>query len=542
MIYEEKTKFNACYTGLAVLLLLVLFAPVFLEIQELFSDEGYYLTTVRELDSRLPLIKVHGYISSGGYPLYSVLVKLLTGGGFSMITALRLLPCLALLLLAGIVFLTNWKAKGLTSGIVGVAALMVNFITIEKFSDGNPVLLGSLGVFSTWMIWFALGVWRGDWKMAWIFSFLIGGLTFYAIGFTGLILIVLPMLFLRRPLTTWTKPRGIAFYLGLSILVLFILLWGIPRWTAEEEAGWQQTALSFPTIGEYLWHLVSFPFDAAIRFMPWTLFVWAPFCPAIVPLDDNPLLSRYLRTLFLGTFVLLWISPLTQSRDMFFMIPPLAVLLALNYWIVVRRYGWKILKFFQFIAVILVILCAAAACSLLIPSESLPAMLSEPLYGIKHSPLLQISLITVTAGLVFALISVVMCARGARIWLTIITLSAAVILPYRGLVIPYQNLEKRKAEVGSRFRGSIPERETPTLVYRMYNIPPLYSEMHYFDIRIKTIKTPEELPEDKPVVYVFASSVPSAPDRTWERLYAEFHRNQEIELWKGKLKTEDDYE
>ena len=119
---------------------------------------------------------------------------------------------------------------------------------------------------------------------------------------------------------------------------------------------------------------------------------------------------------------------------------------------------------------------------------------------------------------------------------------AAVILPYRGLVIPYQNLEKRKAEVGSRFRGSIPEKETPDLVYRMYNIPPLYSEMHYFDIRIKTIKTPEELPEDKPVVYVFASSVPSAPDRTWERLYAEFHRNQEIELWKGKLKTEDDYE
>ena len=89
---------------------------------------------------------------------------------------------------------------------------------------------------------------------------------------------------------------------------------------------------------------------------------------------------------------------------------------------------------------------------------------------------------------------------------------------------------------------SIPEKPLPEVVYRMYDIPPLYSEMHYFDIKLKTIGSAAELPAGKAVVYVFSAVVPSAPDRIWKRLYYTSHKNRHIELWRGKLKTEEDYE
>ena len=542
MIYEEKTVFNKTCAVFAVLLLAVMFAPVCLQLQELFSDEGLFLAAAREMDLTKPLMKIQGDTGYGGFPFYPYLIRILVNIGLPMIVALRLIPCLCLFLIAGIVFLTAWKARGLTAGMVGISALMINFLTIEKFSDGNPVFLGTLGVFSAWMVWYALGIWCSEWKLAWILTFLIAGLTFYTIGFKGIFLIVFPMLFHRRPLIVWTKPRGNAFWAGIAILVLFFLLWGIPRWTAEEAPAWERTVVNFPDLGSYFTHLLIFPFDAAVRFMPWTLFVWAPFCPAILPLGENPILSRYLRTLFLGSFVVLWLSPLTQSRDIFFMLPPLSVLVALNYWIVVRRYGWRLLKLFELIAVVFIICCLAGLCYLLIPEAFLPEVITEHLQSLQNSPYRNIGIVCSAAGLISAIAALIMSGSGARVWLTIVVLSGAIILPYRGVILPYQNLHKEKEFTGTLFRKAITEKPMPEVVYRMYDIPPLYNEMHYFNIKLKTIGSADELPKEKSVVYVFSSVVPSAPDRIWERIYYITRWKKHIELWRGKLKTEDDYE
>jgi hypothetical protein len=314
--------------------------------------------------------------------------------------------------------------------MAGTGALLINFVTIEKFMEGNPVLLGTLEIFSAWMLWFALGVWRGNWKLAWILSFLLLGLTFYTIGVNGAILTCIPMLFHRRPLSVWTKPRGMGLIAGVGILFLFILLWGIPRWTAPETTVWRGNELDFPAMGEYLLHLATFPFDAAMRFLPWTFFAWAPFCPALVPLEENPLLSRYLRTLFLGTFVLLWISPFTESKDIFYMIPPLAVLVALNYWIVVRRYGWNLLKVFQLTAMVLLILCTCLFGYLIVPADNLPVFLTENLPRIEDPAFRISALICAASGIFFSLISVIFCMCGTRVWMVILFLSPALILPY----------------------------------------------------------------------------------------------------------------
>ena len=542
MIYEEKKSYNKTCIILAVLLLAILFAPAFLNMQELFSDEGLYLAAAREMDHSLPLMKIQGDVGYGGYPFYPYLIRLLMNAGVPMIVALRLIPCVCLYLIAGIIFLIAWRAKDLTAGIVSVAALTINFLTIEKFSDGNPVLLGTLGVFSSWIVWYTMGIWRNQWKLTWILTFFIAGLTFYTIGFKGLWLIIFPMLFHRRPLMVWTKPRGKAFLAGVAILIFYFLLWGIPRWTAAEAPAWERTVVFIPGIGKYFSHILTFPFDAAIRFMPWTLFVWAPFCPAILPLDESPLLSRYLRTVFLGSFVVLWLSPETQSRDIFFMLPPLALLVGLNYWIVVRRYGWKLLRLFEILSIILCISCAAALCYLIIPGEYQLEWITAHLQSMESSPFRNLGIFCSAAGCVLAAAAFFMSLSGARVWLTVPVLSGALILPYRGVIIPYQNLNKQKEFVGTTFRKAIPEKPLPEVVYRMYDIPPLYSEMHYFDIKLKTIGSAAELPAEKAVVYVFSAVVPSAPDRIWKRLYYTSHKNRHIELWRGKLKTEEDYE
>ena len=103
-------------------------------------------------------------------------------------------------------------------------------------------------------------------------------------------------------------------------------------------------------------------------------------------------------------------------------------------------------------------------------------------------------------------------------------------------------LKKEKEDFGLAFRKAIPAGESPDVVYRMYNIPPFYNEMQYFDIRLKTIESADELPAEKKVVYVFSSVVPSAPDRIWQLVTYRFRRNIKVELWRGKLKTEEDYE
>ena len=542
MIYEEKTKFNRFFAASAAILLLMLYAPFCLNFQELFSDEGFYISAARELQTFPPLMTAQGDVYFGGYPLYPFLVSLISRAGIPMEYALRLIPCVSFLVLAVVVFLSTWKAKSVLEGIIAASVLMLNLISIDKFSDGNPVLLATLGIFSAWMIWFTLGVWQGYWNLTWIISFLLLGIVFYTIGISGVILTVFPMFFHRRPLTVWTKPRDGGFITGLMVLLFFLLLWGIPRWTAPGNVMWRGNEYYLPTIGEYLIHLATFPFDAAFRFLPWTLFAWAPFCPAIVPLDENPLLSRYLRTLFLGTFVLLWLSPFTESRDMFYMVPPLAVLVALNYWIVVRRYGWKLLRVFQILAVTVLILCTGLFSYLLIPQEILPEILFSDLQFLKDSPYWKLSLICSAAGAVFALSAILMCSLGSRVWLVICILSAAVIIPYRGVILPCRGLESPRKKIGQEFRNALPGKELPKVVYRMYDVPPSYCEMYYFGIQIKTISAAEELPENDSLVYVFSSVVPSAPERNWECLHKVFYKNRNIELWCGELKTEEDYE
>ena len=330
MIYEEKKTGIPATVLILAGVFLVTVSPWALELRSLYWNEGTFAAMVREIASFPPLLTLHGENASGVFPLYPLIVKIIHSCGVGMEFSLRIVPVIALAVLISIVWLCCYRASGRQAAAAGAAVMMSSMIVIDKGLEGNPILLTSLGIFACWLIWFDLGAWRGEWGLAWLASGLVAGLLFYTAGWQGLFMAVVPLLFLRRPLTLRTKPRGPGFVFGVGLILFFILAWGLPRWHAGFAGAFRPDYASPEGTGTYLVQLLVFPFEAAFRLLPWSIFAWAPFCPAIIQLDRNPLLGKYLRTLFVVLFCILWFSPETEGRDIVCLVPPLAVLIGLN--------------------------------------------------------------------------------------------------------------------------------------------------------------------------------------------------------------------
>ncbi len=544
MIYQEKeTRLLPSFLLIGVVFLLLM-SPWTFSMRDLYWNEGTYAAAVNELNHFPPYLTLHGEVPEGSesFPLYPVLAKGVRALGFEMEFSLRVIPVLCLGILVLSVFFCCYTAAGATAGIVGAVVMFTTLMAADKTFEGNPILLGTLGIFSSWLLWFIFGIWRNSWKLAWICSGFIAGLTFYAVGWWGLFMLIVPMLFLRRPLSPWTKPRGIAFIAGLILILFFLFLWGMPRWHAGLFGAFRNVYTKPADWLEYLWQLMSFPFDVFVRLLPWSLFVWAPFCSAIIPLGKNPLLSKYLRTLFCVLFVLLWFSPATRSRDFICLIPPLAVLLGLNYWILVRRYGFRIV-FFLKIAAFFTLFGGIGIVFLSLFPEIISTLFPDlkKSFAYLENPLTLVY--CVLNGGVAVLLSLwaiaAMFRKNARIWQMILLVFASGVLSYSGSVIPWRAANRTRSVLGLELRNALgvkdPSKQT---VYKFSNLPGLYSECHYMGTGIITVNHPSELPSDVKTVYVLSTEIPSAPDRTWTKLFDRTYKDNRLTLWKGELRMD----
>lgn len=541
MIYEErKISILPTLILLSVSLLFVI-SPWLLDLRDLFWGEGAYAAMVAELDSFPPLLKLHGIIATGTYPLYPLLVKGIAYSGLSMEFCLRIVPGIALLLLCGIIFVSCWRASGLPAAAVGTAVMLSSLVVIDKGFEGNPMLLTVLGIFACWMVWFDLAAWRGRWNLAWIAAGFIAGLTFYSGGWQALMLTIVPMLFLRRPLSLKSKPRGYGFVIAVLLILLFILLWGLPRWYAGYAGAFRPEAAPSLTVGEYLLQLVTFPFDVLIRLFPWSLFLWAPFCPAIITLDKNPLLCKYLRTLFTVLVCVLWLVPGTEGREIIVLVPPLAVLTGLNYWIAIRRYGTRYLAIFK-IAAWAALACSAAAIFFYLSTDDILRRLSfdVPRFAYRREPVQFILAFAYCAGaFLLSLLTLVQTVRkGVPLWRIVLQIVLAGVLLNWGVMIPYKASSHARRDIGIELRRAIGEGAGNLTVYKSSALRGLYAEGHYMGGRIVTVKSVSELPMEEKTIYVLAPEVPIVPDRAWRNLFSREYRHQRLNLWKGELRQD----
>ena len=543
MIYEEKQ------TGIGPALLLLCgvflfsFSPWLLSLRDLFWQEGVYAGISSELSGIPPLLTLHGEYVNGVFPFYPVLVNFLHSSGCGMEFSLRIIPVLSLAILVVLVYFCCWQAAGKQAGAAGAAAMLSSIVVFDKGLEGNPAMTISLGIFTVWLVWYDLGAWQGSWNLAWSTSGFLGGLLFYAGGWQALTLAVLPMLFLRRPLMLRNKPRGPGFVFCLGFIFLFILAWGMPRWFAGMEGAFSPDFFFGKSGWKYLKHLLLFPFEAAMYLMPWTLFAWAPFCPAVIMLDRNPLLCKYFRTLVTVLFVLLWISPATQSRDLLCLVPPLSVLIGLNYWIAVRRFGDHYLFFLRWSAIILFLLGAAGMIYLFMPNEILvnSGWFQRDLSYRESNYIFYFGFICCSVSMILSILTFLASNhRGSRIWQYLLIVFSAGTFLFQAVVLPYKAASHENRDLGLELKQLIGNHSSALTVYKYSSMPHIYIAGHYMGCRIITVENEKSLPQDDRVIYVFSPDVPSLPNRTWKCLFNRpYKKNQNLLLWRGELK---DYE
>jgi hypothetical protein len=540
MLREEK-NISALWGGLLLAaVFLVIYFPLQLHERELYWQEGYYAVQALEMPNLLlPITVVHGEVISNSFPLYPWLTSLLIKiPGLSMELALRGLSVFCLGIIALIVWRAARSAGGVTGALVAVAMLISCNITMDKVPEGYPLTLTVVFLLSGWLVWFGLGFGRGDWNHAWMSAMVFGGLAFYTGGFQAILYFLVPFIFMRRPLNIWRKINYSGFWIGLGVLVCFILLWGIPYIILSGKLPFS----SFPVVEQlrkYPSHLLEFPLDLILRTLPWSILAWAPFCVALFRLDSTPIFSRFLRTIVISLLFVIWLNPLAEPRDLIILIPPLSILTGLNYWILTRRYGDRLIRVMMIPAWLLIIPAAIIVMFYFIPEEWGLQFLRLD-YGLQFREEFQHRVVAVICAALLVLVSFYLATGGRQrpLWIWILLLTSCFSLFSWSLITPYRAQEHPKKDMGREMRQAL-EREgvSPKEIIYKSRILDLYNECYYMGGNVRKVSSLTELPPEQKTVYLISTEFPQMPERRWRNLLPERmeYRNKRLCLYQGTL-------
>ena len=533
------------FNRILVLLLLtvafgILYCPGRLGDRELYWDEDYYAVQTLELEHMPPITFAHGEFTYDSSPLFPLLVSALETDFYLPVEfCLRLVSVMGLAALAALVWIAAGSAGGTQAAAVATAVMISSNIVIEKAIDGYPDTLALLFLTAGWLVWFSLGVGRGRWSLAWILGFFFCGLAFYTIGFVAILYFAFPLVFMRRPMTIWRKLRTPGFVLGLFILLFFVLMWWVPHLLFAPEIELRPLVLESEDIWDYLEHLAVFPVDLVVRFLPWTILAWVPFCVAFMPLDKTPIFSRFLRTLFFGLLFILWLTPNMEARNMLLLVPPVAILTGMNYVFFIQRYGRHFPRFFNYFGW-LSLLCAAIVLGFYFAPDAWLEPFISVSRGIsfRHLAYNRINACA-GAGLMLAIAGIMLFYRKLPIWTAVLLSSCVGGLFLWNVVIPYKAQAGGKRGLGQELREALQKAGVPAneIIYKSA-IKDLYGECYYMGYRVKKIYSLHELPKDKEIIYLISTDYPQEPTREWTNLLPEKkeYRGRPISLRRGVLK------
>jgi hypothetical protein len=536
--YEEsgRVKRTALFLTAAFL---IIYCPLQLGDRELYWREGEYAAIALEMTPEsVPLAAAHGEVIPETFPMFPWLAGMavrLTGLKPELI--LRLISVLSLAGLCLAVMEAAREARDFDAGAAACAFMMSSNIIIEKAMDGYPTMPGLFFLFSAWMMWFSLGAGKGHWNKAWIYSLVLCGMAFYTVGWPAPILFFFPFVFMRRPLSVWARLSKPGFYIGTGFLLLFILLWGIPYWmSGGADTVFQTPSMRADVFSEYFSHLLFFPFDAVLRFMPWSLLAWAPFCVAFYPLDQAPIFSRYLRTVVISVFCLLWFSPFTSARDMIVLAPPLAALTGVNYWLLARRHGGVFARFLRWLSWVPLALGIATFAVYLTPWDKIWTL--GPVFEYQNNRVSFIlGMIEGSANVALGIYLVWLSRGRERIWSGVLLMVISFMLFFWAVIHPHKSLEDSKRSFARLLGETAAQHKVPhgAVIYKDKNISGLFGEACYLPYKLRKISSLSQLPADEPDVYLLSTDVPTAPGRNWVNLLRENERYQDkrICLWKG---------
>jgi len=550
-IYEEKQPAVPWLVLLLAAVFLLSFPLMQIGMNELYSTEGEYAAAARELSGWNTLVTVHGTLPNGVFPLYPALVRLLLNCGLPLEFSLRFMSLLPLALLALLTGLVCGRSADRQAGAVAATVVLTTILAGSKAPEGYPQMLSALIVYGGWMLWFYLGFVRSHWNAAWLSAGLFCGLAFYSDGLKAVIYFLVPLAFQQRPFTVWSKLRKPGLPAAILLMAVFFFAWLTPiqNWLAANPAP-PFEAEQFH-VWEYFKHIAVRPFDAAFRFFPWSLMLWAPFCPALIAIERNPLLIKYHRILFVVLGLLIWFNPETRARDFFYMLPLAATLTACNYWILVRRYAGKFFGIFTILGVFALACGAAAAAYLLLPQD----VFSKFAIGVElpaEKPAVTLLMATEVVLSVAAALAALLLIRLRRpVWMTYLFLFASFMLLFWSTVNTVRSMDRSKEDLAAGILAALPGKDAgaegvPAALYKDPAIMGLYSEGCYIGIPIRTLAH-DKIPSNVDPAYVLTADVPSHYTRTWTRLYDCEYRKKHLYIYKGvflkkELSDDDDFD
>ena len=561
-IFHEKT-FSKTASGLVIVLCFLIIYPVFqIGHKELRWDEGYYAAIASEMDILKPNTVAQGELIFS-YPLYPWFVALLYKVPLDFLKyefGLRLISILSIMALALIVWETASKAIDEEAGLVAAAALVSSLLVMEKGLEGYPEMLGIVFLFSAWMTWFNLGAVKGKWNSAWTISFFFCGLAFYTIGWSGIFFFAFPLIFMRRPLTIWSRLKKPGFGVGVIILASFIAFWGWPILTKQADMPFRNLSLNFTQNSDYFEQILLFPLQLVLRLMPWSLLAWPAFCPAYQPLDKNPVFSRFLKTIFISLFFIFWIRPDTDWRDISILAAPLAILVGVNYSILVRRHGDLFIKIIRrllsAVTVLLFLILLFHLCmifGLLTSSGSyLQGFLSQ-MDDFKIRQMLEkgtfakIAIYAVAESIIMIIVLIYVLRKKINqmpVWAAILILTTGGTVCYWLFVAPAQAAVQDNRPFAQEIDKLLRDdgNEMP-VIYKAPEIKGLNAPFLYVNCTVRKLKKSfSEIPASETTVFVVGPDYPASQDRTWENMTPKpiIYKKHSLYLWKGTLTKKDD--
>jgi hypothetical protein len=549
-IYEEKQPPVLRTVLLIAVVFLVSFPLMQIGTNELYSTEGEYAAAAYELNGLNTLVTVHGTLPETVFPLFPAMVRLLLNCGLPLEFSLRFMSLLPLGLLALLTGLICGRAANRQAGAAAAAIVLTTILTGTKAPEGYPQMLSALVVYTGWMMWFYLGFVRSHWNAAWLSVGLFGSLAFYTNGITAVLYFLVPLAFQQRPFTVWSKLRKPGLLAGILLAAVFFFAWLTPiqNWLAANPEPARE-ASDFRIL-TYFKDIALRPFDSAVRFFPWTLMLWAPFCPALIAIERNPLLIKYHRILFVVLGLMIWFNPQTKPRDLFYLLPVASVLAACNYWILVRRYAGKFFGLFMLLAVLALAAGAAAAAYLILPQD----VFAKFAIGVELPPEKPAVTMLMTAEIVLsvaAAAAAVLLIRMRRpVWMTYLFVFASFMLLYWSVINTVRSMNRSKEDMAAgvltALKDDIASGAAPVMLYKDPAIMGLYSEGCYIGLPIRTLAS-DKIPADVDPAYVLTADVPSHYTRTWTRLYDCEYRHEHLYIYKGvslkkELSDDDEYD
>ncbi|MEA4863417.1 MAG: hypothetical protein AB7F40_08190 [Victivallaceae bacterium] len=517
--YEESVPNTLTVVLFLAALFLLVFQPWQIGMKELYWQEGLNAAEALELNLPSLAIRAHGELLGSGYPLYPAAVRLLYWLGVPMEFALRLLSVLPCFGVALWVFLLGRSAAGLGCGAVAAAAWITGNIVMEKTLDGYPEMAMIFFVTGGQFIWFTLWQHYNRPNLAWMAAAAFAVLAFLTAGFPALLYFAFPFIFMRRPLSVPQKLRKPGAAAGAVLIVLAVTAYLAPYFAETSIRG--RLAFIDTDFGGYHSHLWTFPFDAVWRLLPWSLAAWPVFCASYRPLDPAPVFSRFLRTLVISTFFLLWFSPFTDVRDIALLMPALSILIGINYNLLMRRHGKFYRRLLQGLPYVAVVLGVGTAAFFLTGNEVIEPVFNY--FGVGREMLVfRNSPMCMTVGVVYggliAGIGVFLLWRGARtpLWIEVSLVMLAAMLFFWAVSRPYSAQKQPKRRLAEALHTALKDRDVERL-YKL-NIAGLYGECFYLGLPVTSITDLSAISPTEPEVYLLSTGFPQLPERAWVKL------------------------